>query len=77
MKYALFEFLEKEENEDGNGLAVGESNWIVDMVDDLCNNENFDFDCEVEVRWPASGKKSGTGRETEYWPAKVHRFSGT
>jgi hypothetical protein len=55
--------------------AVGESLWIVDASDDMCTNETFDFDTDVEVRWPSTGKKSSAVRDTTYW-AKVHRFSG-
>jgi hypothetical protein len=48
LKYALFEFID-DANNDGNGMAVGLSSWIVDLDCEYWDNEKYDFDEEVEV----------------------------
>lgn len=50
MKFALFEFCED------NSSAVGESKWMKGQDESSFNDEDWDKNQEVLVRWPRAPK---------------------
>lgn len=71
MKFAFFEFVSADGGNEGNGLHVGESCWIVDLEEQWANNADFDFNEEFLVNWPAGGDKK---KAAKTYTAKIRRF---
>ena len=80
MKFALFDFMSDKSCE------VGESRWIMREDPKMFNNNSWQFNTEVLVKWPSDFSKISRkiikasidpqNVETETCIAKVLRFSG-